>query len=180
MDADDISQPAKFPHQFEYMEKTGYRYPGGMGLEVRREKEIFAEVPGRQSYCPSIHAVRQSDRAPHGHDAQGCPPQRAALRYKPDCPAVPDFELRSRCHDCCSLDNIPAPLLGWRHSHSGVTSSRLFQSNPVSMNIVRKTVEKMDVAVGEQWLLFHREVGNGSGLRTLEELGSVEEWLEYL
>ena len=180
MDADDFSQPDRFARQFTYLENhQDIDILGSWVWRFDEKKKFLLRFPtgsdtvnaymlfGNPLAHPTVMMRREVLR-------------KAALQYDPDCRAAQDFDLWSRCQECCSMDNIPAPLLGWRHNHSGVTSSRLSQSNAVSMKILAKMLEKLDVAVDGQRLKFHREVGNGSGVGTLEELGGVEEWLEYL
>ena len=102
------------------------------------------------------------------------------LLYDPECSAAQDFELWSRCFKVCSLDNIPEPLLQWRVNPGGVTCSRFSQSNEVSLTILTQMLRRLGITPTQEQLLFHRDVGNGSGVGTVEELFEIDKWLKYL
>ncbi len=180
MDADDVSFPSRLGRQVSFMEKRPevgvsgswvYRFGGKRNFVLRypvgsscvRSFLLF----GNPLAHPSTMIRRQF------LEAEG-------LSYAPDCPAAQDYELWSRCSHLCELDNIPEPLVKWRVNPMGVTSSQFDLSNDVTLRVQRGWLNKLGLRLDESDLLFHREVGNGSGVRSFEELDRVASWLSQL
>lgn len=180
MDADDISDKTRFERQITFMDESpDIAISGSWVWSFDEKKKHLLRYPigkdcvgsflllGNPLAHPSVIMRRETL-------------QRENLWYDPECSAAQDYELWSRCWETCDLDNMSVPLVSWRHSKNSVTRSRSGQSHNISLRIAKKMLGKLDIEVDDEKLAFHREVGNGSGVSSLEELSAVSEWLEYL
>lgn len=177
MDADDISRPERLERQLLFMrwhETIGvcgswvrcfddkrfftYRYP--VGSECVRAYMLFANPLAH----PSVMIDRQKFENHH-------------LFYDPQYAAAQDYALWVRCRQRFALDNLPVALVDVRKNAQGVTHSRFSQSNAVSLALQKSLLLEMGLNVSDALLHFHRQVGNGSGMRSEKELRIARKWL---
>ena len=180
MDGDDLCSPERLAKQVEFMDarpeisisgsfvrrfsaKGSYvlRYP--QGAECLRSYVLF----GNPLAHPSV-IIRREDILKSG------------FKYDESCGAGQDYELWSRCLRKLNADNIPEPLVDWRESTSSVTSSNFSQSNKQALAILSGELQRLGICLSVQDLNFHRQVGNGSGMRSIDELIKAEAWLHKI
>ena len=179
MDADDLSEPKRFATQVAFMneypqlaisgswvwrqdgtKKFLLRYP--VGRECVESFLLFGNPLAHPTVFMRRHKVLELGQ------------------YDPECPAAQDYDFWSRCFQQCAMDNVARPLVSWRCNPDGVTMSGFDSSNKVSLDILKRMLGKLEITVNEEELLFHREVGNGSGARSFEELEKIHNWLMLL
>ena len=180
MDADDISRPDRIWRQVEFLEthpRVGlcgtwvrvfgagraftFRYP--TGPDTVRAAMLFAN--------PLAHGsvVFRRDL----FESQG-------LRYDERLTAAQDFELWRRCAPRFEMDNLPRVLLDYRVHDRGVTVMRGADSRAHLLRELRDELRRLEISPSEKELLFHAEVGHGSGMRSRVELQQARAWLERL
>lgn len=103
-----------------------------------------------------------------------------ALRYDEDFTAAQDYDLWNRCKKHTEIENINKPLVSWRRNRHSVTWGNSSLSNKKTNEILKRQLAKLNMHPSRDNLQFHREVGNGSGARTISELDAMYSWLESL
>lgn len=180
MDADDVSEPVRFAQQVAFMDKfPQIAICGSWVWRFSDKKKFLLRYPVGQD-CVRAFLLFGNPLAHPSVFMRREVLQNKKLQYDSDCPAAQDYDLWSRCGDHLLLDNISEPLVGWRQNDTGVTCARFDQSNAQSLRILKMMLEKLSVQLDEEKLFFHREVGNGSGVHSLQELSAVLEWLSFL
>ena len=180
MDADDIADSERLSKQYDFLIKNPrigvcgswvwnfndqkkflLRYP--VGQDCVRSFFLFANPCSHPSVMMRSEMIRQY-----------------GLQYNPAYKAAQDYDLWRRCTDFFEIDNIPEPLVSWRRNEQGMTWGNSKISNEKTMEILREMLGEIGCHPSEQQLCFHREIGNGSGMRSHQELIDVTKWLSYL
>jgi len=180
MDGDDISEPERLRKQVDFFESDKQlglcgswalmfdrrpryveRYPVGSDC-------IRATILFRNPFAHTSVMMRTAIFKKHG------------LMYNPNCLAAQDYELWSHCVNVFRVDNIPEPLVRFRTNKFSVSHTRFSLSNKQALLIQRHELSKLRVEVTDEELRFHRNVGNGTGVSSLEELKRADEWLSRL
>jgi len=99
------------------------------------------------------------------------------LGYDENIVAAQDFEFWRRCADCFDIVNLPDVLLDYRIHGKGLTARKRSISRKQLLAILSDSLLELDLDVSREDLLFHAEVGNGSGMFTINEIDAAEEWL---
>ena len=180
MDADDISSPGRLERQVLFMNDSPDLAICGSWVWIFTDKKKYLlRFPVGRDCVGSFLLFGN----PLAHPAVIMKQEilnKMGLRYDPVCSAAQDFDLWSRCWPSCAMDNIPQPLIKWRQNPKGVTSSRFAESNKTSLGILKRMLNKLEIAPDNETLLFHREIGNGGGVDSLERLSDVSEWLTFI
>jgi hypothetical protein len=102
------------------------------------------------------------------------------LRFDEEVEAAQDFDLWARCRSRFSLDNLPEVLLRYRLHGTSVTSSRTGTSRKRLLKVLKNGLTELGIRCSTKELLFHAEVGNGSGMHGRQEVLAAGRWLELL
>jgi glycosyltransferase involved in cell wall biosynthesis len=180
MDGDDISRPERLERQVSFLRSRPglgicgswircfglgrpftYRYPTGEGCVAATL--LFANPMAHGSVMMRASTIR-----------------RERLRYDETALAAQDFVLWRSCRDRVAMDNIPAVLLDYRRHGASVSVRSSGFSRGRLLALLAAGLEEMEVPCEGEALLFHAEVGNGSGMRSPEELLRARKWLARL
>jgi len=180
MDGDDISRPERLERQVAFMlSRPGlgicgswvryfgerkpfvYRYP--VGEECVDATLLFANPLAHGSVMFRTSLMRQ-----------------AGLRYDEEVKAAQDFDLWRRSRGRIAMDNIPAVLLDYRRHGGSVSAKRRHHSRARLLHLLAAALGELGVEAGGESLLFHAEVGNGSGMGSRDEVLKARHWLAGL
>lgn len=180
MDGDDISRPERLERQvaflrarprlgicgswvrfFGFGRSFTYRYP--TGEECVAATLLFANPLAHGSVMFRASVFRDE-----------------GLRYDETALAAQDFVLWRSCRGRVAMDNIPAVLLDYRRHGENVSVTRSGFSRGRLLALLAAGLEELGIDAAREALLFHAEVGNGSGMRSREELRKAGRWLEKL
>lgn len=180
MDADDISRLDRFERQLDFMRRHPrigvcgtwvrclnvktrflYRYPNGPACV--KAYQLFANPLAH----PSVMIDRHKFEKHH-------------LHYDTRYAAAQDYALWVRCSRHFPMDNLSLPLVDVRLNEQGVTRSNFLSSNETSLEIQRTLLSEVGLVVSDALLRFHRQVGNGSGMRSEAELRAAAKWLSLV
>jgi glycosyltransferase involved in cell wall biosynthesis len=180
MDGDDISLPRRLERQVAFLDgnpEVGIcgtwaeyfgrgrpftvRYPVGAGCVAA--SMIFSNPLAHGSVM-----IRSGFLKEHG------------LKFDEEVGAAQDFDLWSRCRAHFALDNLPEVLLRYRQHDTSVTASRSGASRKRLLKVLKDGLEELGIRCSTKELLFHAEVGNGSGMHGREEVLGAGRWLERL
>ncbi len=180
MDADDICYPERLKKQFDFMEENPNI--GISGTWVR----YFGDQPPVVERCPAgpnlIKAFMLFGN-PLFHPSVIMRKEyleRNNLRYDPCYDRSEDFELWLRASESFDLDNIELPLLRFRCHESSITSVASKVMKKQACELLGRGLDKLNIPVSEQEMLFHYTVSKGQRLRSVLELCQAEDWLTKL
>ena len=180
MDGDDISEPERLRKQVDFFESDKQLGLCGSWALMFDRRHRYVE-----RYPVGSDCIRASIlfRNPFAHPSvmmRTAMFKKHGLMYNPNCLAAQDYELWSHCVNVFPVDNIPEPLVRFRINKLGVSHTRFSLSNKQALLIQRHELSKLRVEVTDEELRFHRDVGNGAGVSSLEELKRAVEWLSKL
>lgn len=101
---------------------------------------------------------------------------RFHLQYDPMFDRTEDYHLWSRAMAHCQLDNIPEPLLFFRHHKSSVTRTNAQEMARQTGLVNGRLLLDMGLAASEAEIAFHRRVSRGERLDFWRELLEAERW----
>lgn len=78
------------------------------------------------------------------------------------------------------MDNVPEVLLRYRLHEESVTARRRTASRKRLLKVLSEGLREIGVDCSREELLFHAEVGNGSGMHGREEVLRADRWLDRL
>jgi glycosyltransferase involved in cell wall biosynthesis len=180
MDGDDVSRPCRLERQAAFLRSRpglgacgswvrifgsgrpfDYRYPTGEACVDA--SLLFANPLAHGSVMMRAAAVRD-----------------AGLRYDETVGAAQDFELWRRCRGRFGMDNVPEVLLDYRRHEGSVSARRKGQSRGRLLALLRTGLEELGISPDRDELLFHAEVGNGSGMPSRADVIAADRWLAKL
>jgi glycosyltransferase involved in cell wall biosynthesis len=180
MDADDISHKSRFEEQISFMEaNVSIGVSGSWVWNFDKSKKFLLRYPAgsrciesffvfSNPLCHPSVIVRRDLLSKHN------------LWYDKNFTAAQDYDLWLRCSNYTSIDNICKPLVRWRKNERSITWGQSDLSNRKTMEILTSMLRKLNLKLSTQELIFHREVGNGSGARGITELWEMYCWLEKI
>ena len=180
MDADDICLPHRLAIQVDFLREHGeigvcgswltcfgrgrsFTVAWPTGADCLRGYMLFDTPLAHPTVCLRRSVLRESD-----------------LLYGEQLQAAQDYDLWCRLADWTEMDNIPKALLRYRLHRESVTQSRQEVSDRIATSLIDGQLRKIGLELNADNLKFHRQVGHGSGMRSLEELQRAEHWLLYL
>lgn len=180
MDADDICLPNRLEKQVAYFDQhpatvalgSAVRFFGKYGPVLRRVPVGTAMVNAyalfdNPLYHPTV-MLRRSALVSN------------ALTYNPAYRRSEDYELWCRLAQFGALDNLTDVLLRF-HVHAGsVTGQFRAEMEDQSLDIARRQLARLEIFPDHAQLLFHRNVGHGNRLASLDALRQAEKWLLQL
>ena len=177
MDGDDVSEPERLYKQVDFLEnKKKLGLCGSWILNFNSKVRYVDRFPVGEDCIKASIILRN----PIAHPTVMMRTEmfrKHGLEYDPNCLAAQDYELWARCVNYFPIDNIQEPLLRFRINEGGITHTRFKDANKHALFIQHHELNKLGIEVTDQELHFHRDVGNGSGVCSLEELKKAMEWL---
>jgi len=180
MDADDLSHPKRLETQIDFMEKNhSIGVCGSWVWNLEKKKKFLLKYPSGTDCIRSFFLFSN----PLCHPSVVMRRELLAkynLKYDTSFRAAQDFDLWRRCSEFFSLENIKVPLLKWRKTSNSVTWNSSGISNQITCEILKSLLVRLGMKPTIDELDFHREVGNGSGARSISELKKMHMWLEKI
>lgn len=180
MDADDISRPRRLAEQVTYM--TGHPEVAVLGTAVR----FFGALP----FVP-VHGPEQPEvaRAFALYDNPLFHPtvmirksvlDRAGLRYDPSFTSSEDFALWLKVLGGSAIANLPRVLVWLRVHRTNVTRTQTTPMFEQTRQMLADQLAKLDIQPDAESLEFHRRVGHGDRMESVEAMNRAEAWLSRL
>lgn len=180
MDADDICHRRRLEKQFNFMERN--KDIGASGTWVKFFGDQLPVVERTPFGADVVNAFLLFDNAlyhPSVIIRKGLLDQ-FNLRYDPAYSRSEDYELWLRATDHFPLDNLPEPLLQFRCHSGSVTRTAAETMKLQACDLLRRGLQKLDMYVTIEDLLFHYSVSKGHRLYSLHMLRKAEQWLARL
>ena len=181
MDADDISKATRIACQVEMMEREADLDICGSWVRM-----IDDDGKGQVIRYPTESAIIKSYllfNNPLAHPSVILRKNsllRHSLSYDERIGAGQDYEFWSRCAEFCCIKNIPKSLVLWRRHSQGVTNKDFQKSNDTALLVQNRELAKLGLDCDERCLEEHRRIGNGSGMKSCQDLEGALSWLNSI
>jgi len=180
MDGDDISRASRFERQLSCFDANSNIGICGSWVRFFWNNRSFIGSYPIEPDCIKAYMLFSNPLAHPSVMIRVSLLNKFNLRYDENIVAAQDFEFWRRCADCFDIINLPDVLLDYRIHGKGLTARKRSISRKQLLAILSDSLLELDLDVSLEDLLFHAEVGNGSGMFTINEIIAAEEWLNNL
>jgi glycosyltransferase involved in cell wall biosynthesis len=184
MDCDDWSVPDRLAKQRTFMEKhPDVGVCGSWVKTIRESEEQLWEYPTTNAdiRCRMIFSSMLAHPSVMIRRAMLA---ENYLEYAASYIYAEDYELWSRCMDCCNLANLPEPLLNYRLHESNTEALHADEQKQTVMRIQHNMLELLGVEASSDELdlhyYIHYYLGHGGLPVNLDVLDRVDAWLSRL
>jgi glycosyltransferase involved in cell wall biosynthesis len=180
MDGDDISLPRRLERQVDFLENNPDVGVCGTWAEYFGEGRPFTARYPTGAQCVSASMLFSNPLAHGSVMIRFRFLEEHGLRFDEKVEAAQDFDLWARCRGKFDIDNLPEVLLRYRVHGMSVTSNRTDVSRRRLLHVLSEGLAELGVRYSKEELLFHAEVGNGSGMFRKEDVLQAARWLGRL
>lgn len=184
MDADDISHPQRFQRQFQFMREHPHIFACGA------DTDLIDDAGNRIGYRDTkkgdqpikIALFLGETSLPHPAVAiRASTVKQRALRYVERYPYAEDYEFWCRCSTFGTYENLPEPLLRYRHHSHSVSQAFKIQQRLSARQILTAHLRRLGLRPSPVELSCHMQFALGLGADApLPEKAAFERWRHTL